>query len=191
MADQPKKKGSKLFMLLKVFAFLFLALVLLFMGVGLFVLDGKYEFSRSTVIKADPDEVHKHVGDLRKWPAWLPFPKHDPSVKTTIDKPEGLGAHQHWTQNNMFGGESTGELTFTSTNEDKGVEFDMLFDKEYKSKGALIYEKVADGTKVTWKMTGQNDGIIGHWMALMMPSMAGTYFEEGLADLKKAVEEKK
>lgn len=184
---EPKKKGSKLVMLLKVFVLLFLVLVLTIVGVGLFVLDGKYEVSRSTVIKADRDDIHENIADLRKWPAWLPFSKHDPSIKTTIIKPTGVGAHQTWK-----GDHDTGELTFTSVDEEKGVKFDMLMMEQYKSTGEFIYEDAGnDSTKVTWKMTGQSDGIMGHYMAAFMDKLVGTYFEEGLADIKKVSEAKK
>jgi hypothetical protein len=125
------------------------------------------------------------VGDLREWPNWLPFTKpiHDATVKTTIVQPTGVGANQHWTSKN-----GNGELTFTASDEAKGIEFDMLFDKTFASKGSLTYKKAGDDTIVTWRMHGQNDGILGHWMAFAMTQMMGPMFDEGLADLKKKVE---
>jgi hypothetical protein len=39
-------------------------------------------------------------------------------------------------------------------------------------------------------MSGENSGIIGKWMAFIMPRMVGPKFEEGLVDLKKQVEGK-
>lgn len=184
--SEPKKKGSVLVKLLKLFVLVVLLCVAAFVGVGLFVLDGKYDVERSVVINADSDDVHKQVGDLRQWPNWLPFTKHEPTIRTTIVKPEGVGASQHWE-----GKDGKGELTFTASDEDKGVEFDMVFDGKWKSKGRLIYEKSGDGTKVTWRMTGQNDDFVGKYFAALMPNMVGPMFEEGLADLKKKVEEKK
>jgi len=43
---------------------------------------------------------------------------------------------------------------------------------------------------VKWHMSGENSDFMGKWMALLMPSMIGPMFDEGLADLKKKVEEK-
>jgi hypothetical protein len=37
-------------------------------------------------------------------------------------------------------------------------------------------------------MTGENDGLLGRWMAAAMPTMIGPMFDEGLADLKHKVE---
>ncbi len=184
--SEPKKKGSMLAKLLKAFVLLFLVLVLTIVGVGMFVLDGKYEVERSVVINADSYDVHTQVGDLRQWPNWLPFTKHEPTIVVKVDKPTGAGAHQTWS-----GKDGKGELTFTSWDEDKGIEYDMVFDDKWKSKGKLLYEKSGEGTKVTWRMTGQNDDFMGKYFASLMPSMIGPMFEEGLADLKKKVEEKK
>jgi uncharacterized protein YndB with AHSA1/START domain len=152
---------------------------------GLFVLDGKYDVSREIVIQAPPAEIHKQVGDLDQWPNWLPFTKHDKSVKTTVEKATGVGASQHWT-----GNDGTGKLTFTESDPEKGIEYTMLFDEKWASKGSMTYAKVGENTRVTWRMTGQNDDFIGKWMAAGMNYMVGSKFDEGLADLKKKVEQK-
>jgi len=181
----PKKSGSIFFKLVKWTLVLIVLLVIAFFAVGYFVLDGKYDLSRETTIKASPQSVHKQVGDLREWPNWLPFTKHDPSVQTTIEKPTGVGAHQTWTSKN-----GNGKLTFTASDEEKGIEFAMVFDDKYTSNGAISYAKSGDETRVTWRMSGKNDDIRGKWMAAAMPYMMAPMFDEGLADLKKKVEAK-
>ena len=103
MSEPQKKPRSILFTLLKWTLLLVLVAVAVVLGVGLFVLDGKYDVERAITIKAPPQAIHKQVGDLREWPNWLPFTKHDASVKTTIDQPTGVGAHQHWTSNSGAG----------------------------------------------------------------------------------------
>ena len=181
---QPQKKPSFFFKLVKVVLLLIVLAILAFVGIGMFVLDGKYELSREITIKAPPAAIYKQVGDLRRL-NWLPFSKHDKTVKTTIDKPTGVGAHQTWTSNN-----GNGELTFTQSDEDKGVAWDMLFDKKYPSKGAMTFTRSGEDTVVVWRMTGQNDDFMGKWMALAMPKMVGPMFDEGLTDLKNKVEAK-
>jgi hypothetical protein len=185
MSEPEKKSGSCLWTLLKLTLLLILVVVVAVVAVGFLVLDGKYDVSRETTIKASPQEVHKQVGDLREWPNWLPFTKQDPSIKVTIEKPTGVGASQHWT-----GKSGNGELKFTADDEDKGVEWEMIFDEKYKSKGAMIYAKSGDQTRVTWRMTGQNDDFVGKWIAAGMPYMVGPMFDQGLADLKTKVEAK-
>lgn len=170
---------------LKWLLLLILVVAVVFVVVGLFVLDGKYEVAREITIKAPPAAIHQQVGDLREWPNWLPFTKHDPSVQVTIEKPTGVGAHQHWTSKN-----GNGKLTFTASDEDKGIEYNMLFDEKYASQGSMTYVHSGAETRVTWRMTGQNNDLMGKWMALAMSTMVGPMFEEGLKDLKAKVETK-
>jgi uncharacterized protein YndB with AHSA1/START domain len=183
---QPQTKSRSIwFKLLKWTFVLVLVVVVAIACVGLFVLDGKYDISRQITIKAPPEAIHKQVGDLREWPNWLPFTKHDPSVKTTIDQPTGVGAHQHWTSN-----DGNGKLTFTASDETKGIEYTMLFDEKWASQGFMTYARSGDETRVTWRMTGQNNDFLGKWMAFAMGHMVGPMFDEGLADLKAKVEAK-
>ena len=185
MAEPQKKTGSIVGKLFKWTFILLLLAVAVIVVIGQFVLDGKYDLTREIAIKAPPAEVHKQVGDLREWPNWLPFTKHDQSVRTTIDQPTGVGAHQHWT-----GKDGTGKLTFTASDEQKGIEYSMLFDEKWASNGSMTYARSGDETRVTWRMTGQNNDFMGKWMALLMGPMVGPMFEEGLADLKTKVEAK-
>ena len=184
MAEPQKKSGSVIGKLFKWTLVLLLLVVAAVVVIGQFVLDGKYDITREIAIKAPPAEIHKQVGDLREWPNWLPFTKHDPSVKTEIEKPTGVGASQTWTSKN-----GNGELKFTKADE-KEVAWDMLFDKKYASKGSLSYARAGDDTRVAWRMHGQNDDFMGKWMAVAMPYMVGPMFDEGLVDLKKKVETK-
>ncbi len=185
LTEPQKKPRSFLFRLLRAVALVALALVVGVVLVGVFILDGKYDVARQATIAAPPEAVHRQVGDLREWPNWLPFTKHDPSVKTTIEQPTGVGANQHWTSDH-----GTGQLTFTAADEAKGIEFDMLFDGKWPSHGSITYDKAGDLTRVTWRMTGQNTDFLGKWMALCMSHMVGPMFDEGLADLKVKVEAK-
>jgi uncharacterized protein YndB with AHSA1/START domain len=183
MSEEPKKSGSCLFTLLKLVLLLIVLVVGAVVVIGFFVLDGRFEVSREITIKAPPETIHKEVGDLREWPNWLPFTKHDTSIKVTIDTPTGVGAHETWT-----GKDSSGELTFTSSDPEKGIEFTMVFDGKYKSQGAITYAKSGDDTRVTWRMMGQNDDFVGKWLAAATPTMVGPMFDEGLQALKAKVE---
>jgi uncharacterized protein YndB with AHSA1/START domain len=185
MSEPEKKPRSCLFRLLKVTLLLVVIIALAVVGLGFFVLDGKYDFARETTIKASPEDIHKQVGDLREWPNWLPFTKHDKSINVTIEQATGVGANEHWT-----GKSGNGKLSFTSADPDKGIEFTMVMDEKYASKGAITYAPSGSETRVTWRMTGQNDDFMGKWFALAMSSMVGPMFDEGLADLKAKVEGK-
>ncbi len=181
----PKPAGSGVLRVLRWVLVILVVFVLVVVAVGLFVLDGRYDLSREITIKAPPEAIHRQVGDLDQWPNWLPFTKHDPSVKTIVEKPTGVGAHQHWTSDN-----GNGKLTFTTSDEQKGIEYDMVFDEKWKAQGAITYIKVGDDTRVIWRMTGQNEDFMGKWFAVAMRPMMGPKLEEGLSDLKAKVEGK-
>lgn len=66
MSEPEKKPRSFLFKAFKVILLLLVLAVAAFVGLGLFVLDGKCEIARETTIKAPPEAVHKQVGDLRE-----------------------------------------------------------------------------------------------------------------------------
>jgi uncharacterized protein YndB with AHSA1/START domain len=185
VSEAPKKSRSLFVRVLKWVGLVVLAVVVAVVVIGLFILDGKFELARETTINAPPEAVYKQVGDLREWPNWLPFTKHDKSVNTTIEQPTGVGAYQHWTSDH-----GNGKLKFTKADEATGVAYDMTFDEKWPSKGEFVFAKAGDGTRVTWKMSGQYTDFMGKWMAVFMPKMVGGMFEEGLADLKAKVEGK-
>jgi hypothetical protein len=149
-----------------------------------FFLPGDYKVERSVVINAKPSAVHALVGDLRRWDDWTPWKEDDPSVQVVLgEKTSGVGASQTWTSKS-----GAGSLRFTAADEDKGITYDMTFEK-WTSQGAIRYEEIGKSTKVTWTMDGSVDTpVIGGYFALLMPSMIGGSFDKGLARLKRESE---
>ncbi len=162
-------------------AILFGAVIL----IGLILPTG-YEVSRTTVINAEPEKIHLYVNDLNKWDTWEPWRDEDPSLVITIgDKTSGVGANQSW-----VGKDGNGSLTFTQSSPQKGIEYELQFnDGMYKCAAALQYDKKGENTEVLWTMTGDMSfPVVGGYLALMMDSMAGPMFEQGLDKLKKVAE---
>ena len=157
-------------------------LVVVLVGV---LLSGDYTAERSIVINAKPAKIHKLVGDLKRWDDWTPWKEDDPSVQVTLgEKTDGLGAGQSWTSK-----DGKGSLTFTASDENKGIEYDFTFE-DWKAQGSIRYDRLDDATKVTWTMKGNVDmPVLGGYLALMMPTMVGGSFDKGLAKLKKKAEE--
>lgn len=171
--------------LLKWTALVIGALVALFIIVG-FLLPAGYQIERSLVIGAAPGQIHVLVGDLKRWPEWTPWQEVDPSIRTVLgETTTGVGASQTWQ-----GESGTGELVFTRCEPNWGVAYDLVFgDNGLMTHGSVRYEKVADGTKVTWSMQGDmGNNIIGRYFGLMLDSLVGSDFERGLAKLKSRVE---
>lgn len=164
--------------------FVVVLLLLVVAAVVGYFLPHAYNVEESVVINAKPSKIHELVGDLKRWDDWAPWKEMDPSVQVTFGREtKGVGASQTWT-----GKDGVGFLQFTAADEDKGIEYDMKFD-ECPAKGAMRYERMGDGTKVTWSMSGDVDmPVIGGYFALLMPRMIGPDFQKGLEKLKTQVE---
>ncbi len=165
-------------------------LVALLVVVG-FVLPTEYELSESMVIDAQPGTIHAMVGNLERWPDWMPWHDMDPTIKTTLgDKSAGVGASQSWT-----GKDGDGEVTFTKSDPSSGVEYDMAMiwdESRAESSAKIAYRNVAGGTEVTWSMAGDMSGamppVVGGYMTLVMKPSIKSAFRDGLTKLKNQVE---
>ena len=160
------------------------ALILLLVAIG-YLLPNRYEISRSISINAERSTIHPYVDDLNKWPEWEPWTRADPSIKTTVGNPSsGVGANQSWT-----GESSHGSLKFSYSAQETGVVYDMTFDDQWKSVGAITYKPTGGKTEVTWTIKGDYGmNIVGRYIGLMMDSMVGPMFEDGLGRLRSVVE---
>lgn len=160
-----------------------LVLLLLLICIGL-ILPTDFKAQRSITIQAHKNQIHQLVGDLRQWPNWTPWQRQDPSIRIKIDQPEGTGAHQSWQ-----GDSGSGELTFTQTSADMGVEYTMLLDG-FPATAGIRYIAQAKGTKVEWHMQGTMPvPVVGGYLALIADSLfIGPMFEDGLNQLKLEVE---
>jgi hypothetical protein len=165
--------------------FLLVVLVLLVVAavIGYFLPHG-YSVEESININAKPSKIHDLVGDLRQWDSWTPWKDMDPSVQVTFGKEtKGVGASQTWT-----GKDGNGSLTFTASDDKRGIEYDMMFDKT-PAKGGLRYDQKGDTTTVTWWLKGDMEmPVVGGYLALLMPRMVGPEFQKGLSRLKRESE---
>jgi len=158
---------------------------LLVIVVGLF-LPATYHVQRTVVIAADTVRIHELVDDLDRWPDWTPWLKADPSLEVTVGTiTRGTGATQSWT-----GDSGGGALTFTSSDPEQGVTFDLSFDEGNSHHDCAIrYESVAGGTRVTWELIGDNgSNLLERYFGLVMDAFIGPMFEDGLATLKVIAE---
>jgi hypothetical protein len=159
---------------------------LLVVAVGLF-LPRTYTIERSIVIAASPQHIHDLCDDLEQWPRWTPWFKADPGIEITLgNRTRGEGAHQAWR-----GKGSRGALTFTRSDPSWGVGFNLeLNNGSTEAACTMRYAVVDSGVKVTWDMTGDAGfNILDRFFGLMMDTVMGPLFDEGLARLKLAAEE--
>ena len=173
-------------------AFLVAGALILLVVIGVFVVDSlmtpEYEVIRGIVIDAEPDAIHRWVGDLRNWKQWAPVGEGSGFELTYGATTTGVGGSQSWTA-----GAGRGELRFTKWDPARGVLYEMSFaspgNPTMTSSGGLAYDPAGDATRVTWRMRGSfGEGFGNGLRATQMDGRLGPVYEEGLKKLKKLVE---
>jgi uncharacterized protein YndB with AHSA1/START domain len=150
-----------------------------------------YRVSRSTTISAPPEAVFPNVNEFKKWEAWNPWGKIDPSMKVTYSGPEGgPGASYAWVGSGEVG-EGRMTITESKTNEQIRIHLEFFKPMAGVSPTEFTFKPEGGGTVVTWTMSGKNN-FIGKAFCLFMnmDKMVGGQFEAGLADLKAVAETK-
>lgn len=147
-----------------------------------------YEVTRSTTIDADPAVVHGLLNDFHEWRTWSPWEDLDPDLKRTYTGPDsGVGAHYAWSGNRKAG---EGSMVITSeTPLEVDVKLDFLKPFAATNQVQFILTPTGGGTKVEWRMEGEQKGFWGFVGRFMnMDKLVGKDFERGLAQLKAAAE---
>ncbi|MGH2960020.1 MAG: SRPBCC family protein [Solirubrobacterales bacterium] len=151
---------------------------------------GKFEVVRSTQIDAPAERVFPLINRFKSWTEWSPWEGIDPELNREYTGPEtGVGSKYHWKGNRKVG---EGRMEITGSEPSSRVELDLNFLKPIKANNVTIFEleESAEGaTNVTWRMRGQQKGI----MRLMgvffkIDKMVGPDFEKGLKQLKSIAE---
>ena len=147
-----------------------------------------FSISRSIVIAADTARVHALVNDFRHWTTWSPWEDLDPALERTYRGPEsGTGAEYEWAGNKQAG---SGTMRITSVT-DEAIAVDLTFVKPFRSQNRVLFTfaPVVDGTKVTWGMQGELNGLMAVVTKVRpMDAMIGPDLERGLAQLKAEAE---
>jgi hypothetical protein len=145
-----------------------------------------YHVERSTTVAAPAATISAQVADFHGWAAWSPWAHLDPAMKTTYVG-SGVGATYSWEGNDKVG---EGKMTLTKL-EPGTIGIKLEFIKPFAGLNDVAFNlaAVAEGTKVTWNMDGNNN-FMGKAFSLVMDmdKMIGGDFERGLASLKTVSE---
>lgn len=168
-----------------------LVLILLIAGFAVFVAlqPADFRIERSGRMAAPPATAFAQVNDFRKWEAWSPWAKRDPSMKQTYEgASSGTGAVYLWAGNNEVG---EGRMTIIESKPDELIRIKLEFLKPWQATNEAIFtfKPEGDQTVVNWAMVGKND-FMGKAFCLFMDmdKMVGGDFEKGLAQMKTAAE---
>lgn len=149
----------------------------------------EFRVERSATIPAPPEEVFAQVNDFHAWKEWSPWAKLDPQSKETYEGPAaGTGAIFKWSGNNEVG---EGMMTITDSRPNEMILIKLEFTRPFAAANTteFTFKPEGDQTRVTWSMFGQNS-FMGKAIHLVMDmdKMVGANFEQGLAQMKSAVE---
>ncbi|NJM33885.1 MAG: SRPBCC family protein [Rhodomicrobium sp.] len=164
-----------------------LVLAAIVIGGGL-LLPGAVHVERSTVIKADAAAIFPYLTNYRRFNEWSPWAPRDLNAEYTFAGPEeGVGAKMSWRSDKREVGSGSQEIVAVTPNEKVVTALDFGDMGTAEARFDLAPE--SDGTKVTWSLdTNLPANPLARWMGLLLDSLIGTDYEEGLARLKAKVE---
>ncbi|MDW3209461.1 MAG: SRPBCC family protein [Reichenbachiella sp.] len=147
---------------------------------------------RQTTVNASPQSVYEEISSMKRFNKWSPWFRIDPEGTTyNFSGPDsGVGNKMEWASDHEEVG--TGSQEIVEAVEGQKIRSEMYFggfdDPAYAN---LTLEETDGGTKVTWTFEGNmGSNPMFKLMGLMMESMLGPTYEEGLANLKERVESK-
>ncbi len=144
-----------------------------------------YRVERTVLVKAEPDKVFPLVVIFRRWDQWSPWAKLDPNMKVEFGGPKGgYGSTYAWKGNEKVG---EGKMTMTGALPNQLVAIKLDFVKPWEQTADIRFDfkPEADGTRITWIMSGKYD-FVGKLFAVFMDmdKTVGPDLEKGLAALK-------
>lgn len=148
-----------------------------------------FSIERSTTIAAKPEAAFAVVNDFRSWDDWSPWAKLDPAASAELSgAPSGAGARFRWAGNNKVG---AGSMTIVESRPHDLIRIRLDFEKPMKAtnEARFIFTPEAGGTRVSWRMTGENK-FAGRLVCtfMNMDKHVGGQFAQGLAAMKVMVE---
>jgi hypothetical protein len=147
-----------------------------------------FVIERSASIQAPAGVIYPHIVNLHAMNGWSPFALGDPNMKIEYSGPDsGVGAKSAWESQKM----GSGSMTVTEAKPDEQVTLRLDFVKPFQATNTarFVLEPRGQGTRVTWRMEGQN-GFVGKAFGLLMNTdkMVGGQFEQGLSSMKTLTE---
>jgi Polyketide cyclase / dehydrase and lipid transport len=146
-----------------------------------------YEVTRSALIPAPPEDVFPLVNSFIEWTKWSPWENVDPELDRSYSGSDsGVGARYAWSGNRKAG---SGTMEIVESDFPRTIRVRLEFIKPFKAVNptSFTFEPAGGGTRVTWRMTGENKGLAKIFGLFMnMDKFIGADFERGLAALSAA-----
>ncbi|RME89547.1 MAG: hypothetical protein D6766_14625, partial [Verrucomicrobia bacterium] len=133
-------------------------------------------------MNAGPDRIFRAIRDLEQWAEWSPWAILDPEIRVEVD---GKGDGFRWA--GPLAG--SGTLQVRSAETGRRIEFELRFEKPWRSKATSVFElnPRSDRVEVAWRMQGRLPLYL-FWMRGAVRAWVGLDYRRGLAMLKDWVE---
>jgi len=166
-----------------------LALVAVFVVVGLVFLPASVHVERSAVIDASPAEVYPLVASLERFNEWSPWADLDPAAVYEFTGPAaGVGARMTWRSDKPEVGAGSQEVIAATENREVTVR--LAFEGQGEALAGWTLEPQDGGTLATWSFDmGLGMNPVLRWMGLMIDGPIGADYERGLSRLKEVAEQ--
>ena len=133
---------------------LFLLLLIAIIGISIYIatIDGKYDIKTSKIIKAPVSVVYNSINNYKNWENWGPWYEIDSTIVASFPEiTSGEGATYSWT-----GKEGNGSMKTISVIPNKEIIQQINFGTDSSPEVYWNFDKVEDGTNVTWGIRGKN-----------------------------------
>lgn len=167
--------------------FSFCAILLVLVG-GSWLLPQMVVVERSVEIGRSVSEIYGVLNSFERFNEWSPWFDDDPQAVYTQSGPTvGVGARHAWKGNDAVG---EGSQTITASVPDRQVDIALAFGDGPPALSRYTLEPAASDTRVTWRFEADlGFNPVMRWFGLMFDSMIGTDYAEGLAKLKRVLEQ--
>lgn len=148
-----------------------------------------FRIERSASIRGAPEKIFPLINDFRRWEAWSPWEKIDPSLKRAYEgAASGKGAAYAWRGNKDVG---SGRMEIVESVPSSRLLLKLDFTAPFEAHNMVEFklERQGDATVVTQAMYGPSP-FISRLTGLFfnIDKMVGGKYEEGLASLKAIAE---
>lgn len=152
-----------------------------------FFLPKKVYVERSLIIDSSPKRIFYQVNTINRWVKWSPWLQADSTIQVSFTGTEsGNGACLSWLSKDANVG--NGSITVIESNPEESIYLLFDYGEKGSSAGKFIFEKTAQGTKVTWSIEsnlGKNP--FSRWIGLFSDNLIGPDLEKGLMNLDESV----
>lgn len=168
------------------------ALVVVALAASVFLTRTAFRVEREIEIDKPKSEVFAYLKVLKNQNDWGPWVKKDPNIKLSYEGTDGeVGFISKWDSKSEEVG--TGEQEIIKIAEGERIDYELRFKSPFEATNDawLTTEEVTpDKTKVSWGFSGELARPFNLMLVLTdFEGIVGKDFEEGLASLKKIVEE--